>query len=111
MTIPSQVSHLVVRRAIAAARQAEAPLLGLVENMARFISADHEDSLELFPYGQGETFATEVDIPYLGQVPFDSGLARTTDAGRPFVLEHSETLAGQAILNLTKIIEESLESK
>lgn len=111
VTIPSQVSHLVVRRAIAAARQVQAPLLGLVENMARFIRADHVESLELFPDGQGETFAAEVGIPYLGQIPFDSGLARTTDGGRPFVLEHSETLVGQAILKLTKMIEESLESK
>src|SRR3970040_706739 len=34
VTIPSQVSYLVVRRAIHSARQAGACLLGLVENMA-----------------------------------------------------------------------------
>jgi ATP-binding protein involved in chromosome partitioning len=33
VTIPSEVSHLVVRRSITAAAQTKAPILGLVENM------------------------------------------------------------------------------
>jgi ATP-binding protein involved in chromosome partitioning len=105
VTIPSQVSHLVVRRAIAAARQVGGNLLGLVENMAHSTpSAGQTHST-----GSGQAFAAEVDIPYLGQIPFDLDLAHTTDAGRPFVLEHSETPAGQAILALVKAVEESLE--
>ena len=108
VTIPSQVSHLVVRRAITAARQAGACLLGLVENMAGWVEG--EIIRELFPAGQGQAFAAQVNIPYLGQIPFDPGLARTTDAGRPFVLEHGETLAGQAILALVQQIEIALES-
>ena len=110
VTIPSQVSHLVVRRAIAAARQAGARLLGLVENMAG-LADEGEVIRELFPDGQGQTFSAEVSIPYLGQVPFDSRLARTTDAGRPFVLEHGDTPAGQAILALAGALEKTLESR
>ena len=104
VTIPSQVSHLVVRRAITSARQAGARLLGLVENMAGF--ADGPIARELFPDDQGEAFAAEVDVPYLGRVPFDPRLARTTDAGRPFVLEHGNTPAGRAIVALAARLEE-----
>jgi ATP-binding protein involved in chromosome partitioning len=59
----------------------------------------------LFPAGQGEVFAAEVDIPYLGQIPFDPRLARTTDAGRPFILEHANTTAGRAITALAEQLE------
>ncbi len=100
VTIPSQVSHLVVRRAIAAARKAGARLLGLVENMAGLAGAEGQAARELFPDGRGESFAAEVEVPYLGRVPFDSDLARTTDAGRPFVLEHADSAAGKAILSI-----------
>ena len=96
VTIPSQVSHLVVRRAITSARQAGARLLGLVENMAGF--ADGPIARELLPDDQGEAFAAEVGVPYLGRVPFDPRLARTTDSGRPFMLEHADTATGKAIL-------------
>ena len=109
VTIPSQVSHLVVRRAIAAARQSGARLLGLVENMAGL--TDGEVTRELFPDGRGAAFAAEVELPYLGRVPFDPELARTTDAGRPFVLEHSDTPAGRAILSLAETLEKILEQK
>ncbi|MBV7337921.1 Mrp/NBP35 family ATP-binding protein [Chloroflexi bacterium TSY] len=107
VTIPSQVSHLVVHRSIAAARDGKARLLGLVENMAGFV--DGEQIRDLFPLNDGETFAAEMDIPYLGRIPFDPRLTATTDAGRPFVLEHRETLTGQAILALARTIEEKLE--
>jgi ATP-binding protein involved in chromosome partitioning len=108
VTIPSQVSHLVVRRAITAARQAGAHLLGLVENMAGLVAETGVISRELFPDGRGTTYAAEVGIPYLGKVPFDPNLARTTDAGRPFVVEHSQTAAGLAILALAQKLEGEL---
>jgi ATP-binding protein involved in chromosome partitioning len=98
VTIPSQVSHLVVRRAITSARKAGARLLGLIENMAGLIEGEVER--ELFPDGRGERFALEVGVPYLGRVPFDPNLARTTDAGRPFVLEHADSVTGKAILEI-----------
>jgi ATP-binding protein involved in chromosome partitioning len=103
VTIPSQVSHRVVRRAIAAARKAGARLLGIVENMAGLVEAGEER--ELFPDGNGEAFAAEVGVPYLGKVPFDSGLARATDAGRPFVLEYADSAAGRAILVVAAALE------
>ncbi|MGQ0601092.1 MAG: P-loop NTPase [Anaerolineales bacterium] len=98
VTIPSQVSHLVVRRAIAAAREAGAHLIGLVENMAGYASGAGEVVGELFPDGRGVAFANALSVPHLGSVPFYPGLARETDSGRPFVLEHTDSAAGKAIL-------------
>ena len=109
LTIPSQVSHLVVRRAIAAARESGARLLGLVENMAGLVDGTVAVERERFPDGAGEAFAAAVALPHLGKVPFDPLLARTTDAGRPFVLEHNHAPAGQAILTLAQKLEEVLE--
>jgi ATP-binding protein involved in chromosome partitioning len=115
VTIPSQVSHLVVRRAVAAARQMGGHLLGLVENMAGLAGAEGEISRELFSEAEGhstssgQAFAAEMKVPYLGRVPFDPRLARTTDAGRPFVLEYGETPVGQAILSVVKKLQEGLQ--
>jgi len=110
VTIPSQVSHLVVRRAIAAARKTNARLLGLVENMAGLVG-DHDATVrELFPGGEGKAFAQESGIPYLGRVPFDPQLARSTDAGRPFVLEHGESSAARALIDLAAKLDEVLDA-
>lgn len=109
VTIPSRVSYLVVRRAIAAARQAGARLLGLVENMAGLVEEDSEGIRELFHDGDGASLATEMELPSLGRVPFDPRLAQTTDAGRPFVLQYGDTPAGRAILALAQELEEVLQ--
>lgn len=100
VTIPSRVSQLVVRRALAAAREAGAHLIGLVENMSGYVGDTGEVTAELFPNGRGAAFATEIGVPYLGSVPFDPQFARATDAGRPFVLEHAGTAVGRAILSI-----------
>jgi ATP-binding protein involved in chromosome partitioning len=110
VTIPSRVSYLVVRRAIAAARQAGARLAGLVENMSGLVEENGESIRELFPGSDGAAFAAEIDLPFLGRVPFDPRLARTTDAGRPFVLQHNHTPAGRAILSVAHKLEEGLQA-
>jgi len=104
VTIPSQVSHLVVRRAIAAAHEAGAGLIGLVENMAGYVNATGEVAGELFPAGRGAAFAEEIGVPHLGSIPFDPRLAHETDNGRPFILEHAESAAGRAILKIAETL-------
>jgi ATP-binding protein involved in chromosome partitioning len=108
VTIPSQVSHLVVGRAITAAQQVGARLLGLVENMAGLVAANEQVAGALFADGQGEAFAAGMNVPYLGKVPFDARLAQATDGGRPFILEHRDTIAGRAILALAQKLQEEL---
>ncbi len=92
VTIPSRVSHLVVRRAVAAARESGAHLVGLIENMAGCSGES------------GAAFAREIGVPYLGDVPFDPRLALETDAGRPYVLEHAESAAGRAVLAIASAL-------
>jgi ATP-binding protein involved in chromosome partitioning len=97
VTIPSEVSHLVVRRSIALAREAGTPLLGLVENMAGYVCLQCGSLGALFDGPGGERLALHCGIPFLGQIPFDPRLAGAADRGRPFVLEHGESPTGRAL--------------
>jgi len=104
VTIPSQISHLVVRRAIAAAREAGAHLVGLIENMAGYVGEGGEVIGPLFPNGHSAGLAADLGVPYWGSVPFDPRLARSTDAGRPWVLEHADSAAGRAIFAMASTL-------
>jgi ATP-binding protein involved in chromosome partitioning len=89
ITIPSDVSHLIVRKSITVALRSGAPVLGLVENMAG-----------LFPGPGGAELARASGIPFLGRVPFEPGLAQAGDEGVPFVVKaprHEVTRALDAI--------------
>ena len=74
VTIPSEVSQLVVRRSVTVAAHTRAPVLGLVENMAG-----------LFPGPDASRLAADAGIPFLGSVPFDPALSVAADRGEAFV--------------------------
>lgn len=97
VTIPSDVSHLVVRKSITVATQAGAPVLGLVDNMAG-----------LFPGPSGAELAREAGIPFLGAVPFDPALAAAADLGEPLVASAPTCEAARALSAIAGAVDEAL---
>ena len=97
VTIPSDVSRLIVRKSITVAAAAPAPILGLVENMAG-----------AFPGDGAEALARDSGVPFLGRVPFDAALAVAADAGRPYVAVAPATPAALAISAIADRLRETL---
>jgi ATP-binding protein involved in chromosome partitioning len=108
VTIPSEVSHLVVRRAMTLARERGARLLGLIENMAGYVCPTCGAVGPLFDGPGGDATAAQHGVPFLGRVAFDPRLAAAGDRGRPFVLEHGETPAGRALTAIAGTLAERL---
>jgi ATP-binding protein involved in chromosome partitioning len=98
VTIPSDVSQLIVKKSITVARGAAAPVLGLVENMAG-----------LFPGPDVSALAAEAGIPFLGAVPFDRELAGASDRGEAFVQTRADREAARALRTIALRTRESLE--
>lgn len=97
VTIPSEVSHLVVKKSAVLARETGVPLLGLVENMAGYVCLECGALGALYAGPGGERTAAELGIPFLGRVPFDPRVATGADRGRPFVADHGATPTGRAL--------------
>ena len=97
VTIPSDVSRLVVRKSITVARQAPAPVLGLIENMAG-----------LFPGPGGEGLARDAGVPFLGAVPFDPALAAAADRGEPYVAVAPQAPAARALAAIAAGLRDAL---
>lgn len=104
VTIPSGVSHLVVRRAMTLARERGARLLGLIENMAGYVCPTCGTVGPLFDGPGGEVTAAQHGLPFLGRVPFDPRLAAAADRGRPFVLEYGDSPTGRALVGMAEAL-------
>jgi len=100
VTIPSDVSHLVVKKSITVAGQTKAPILGLVENMSGLFSGPDAAGL-----------AREFAIPFLGSVPFDRALAAAGDRGEAFVATHPESASVVALRSIAAKIRDALRSR
>ena len=86
VTIPSDVSQLVVRRSLTVAAECRGPVLGLVENMAG-----------LFPGPDAAALAADAGIPLLGRIPFDRTLAEAADRGESIVAVSAASPAARAL--------------
>lgn len=107
-TIPSEVSHLVVKKSISIARDLAVPLLGLVENMAGYHCLSCGRVGELFLGPSGETVAAAVGIPFLGRIPFDPRIAAAGDAGVPVVAAHPDSAVTRTVVEIANRIKARL---
>ena len=97
VTTPQVVSLSDSRRAVGMYRKLSIPTLGIIENMSHYVcpSCDHES--DLFGKGGGERLATELDVPFLGQIPLYAPIRVGGDAGVPIVEAEPESPAARAI--------------
>ncbi|WP_455364528.1 Mrp/NBP35 family ATP-binding protein [[Eubacterium] cellulosolvens] len=110
VTIPSEVSQRVVKKAVTFAKQLKIPIIGIIENMSGFVCPTCGTAVEIFNSGGGEKIAKEMNIPFLGKIPIDPKISEDSDAGKPFILRHPDTSAAKAFKEIVKNIEDYLKS-
>ena len=104
VTIPSEVSQLIVKKSVTMARDIlNVPIIGVVENMASYVCQHCGEVEHLF------TTEKSVDNVFqqisLGSVPFDPRLARANDSGTAYLNEYPGAPASKALLQVAKKIQ------
>ena len=109
VTIPSEVSQLVVKKAVMFSKELHVPVIGVVENMSRFVCPNCGAVVDLFGHGGGEKVAEDLGVKFLGSIPFDVRLRESCDRGVPFVVEYPDSPTTEAIRNVVSKILGALE--
>ncbi len=104
VTIPSEVSLLVVGRSIAFAKRVGIRPLGLIENMSGFYCPESGKTYKIFGKGSGRAIAEKYGIPLLAEIPLDPRISEANDEGEPFVLKHSDSEAARRLKEAAKKI-------
>lgn len=85
VTTPQNVAALDVLKAMEMFKKVNVPLLGIVENMAYFVTPDTGTRYDIFGSGGAERLAERLRVPLLGQIPLGISVREGGDAGRPAV--------------------------
>ena len=109
VTIPSEVSQAVVKKAVTFAREMKIPILGIVENMAGMICPHCGEMIEVFSKGGGARVSDAMHVNLLGSIPMDPRIAADSDLGVPFVVSHSDSPAAKVFSDIVKQIEKQTE--
>jgi len=102
VTIPSDLSRVIVKKAVAFAQQLNLRVLGIVENMSYFVCPKCGSTYRIFGEGAGRRIAEEMGVDFLGEIPLDPRVAKCSDEGKPFVLCYPDS---EVSIALRKIVE------
>lgn len=109
VTIPSELSQSVARRAISLCQQAGAKVIGVIENMSGFICPDCGKEVDILRKGGGEVLAKTARVPFLGRIPLDARISETSDAGTPFIIKYADSKIAQLFNDIVQKIKMAVE--
>ncbi|RLI26903.1 MAG: ATP-binding protein [Candidatus Hecatellales archaeon] len=110
VTIPSEVSELVVKKAVEFARRLNTPILGIVENMAEFRCPKCGAVYQILRSGAGERIAEQMGVRLLGKIPLDPTVSETSDAGKPIVASDPQHPIAKTFMKIAEEIDSLLKA-
>jgi ATP-binding protein involved in chromosome partitioning len=93
VTQPPRVAAAEARKAVEMFRTLEVPILGVVENMSG-----------PFGRGAGPLVAEELEVPFLGEVPFDEVIVTEGDVGVPTMVARPRSASGSAFDSIARAV-------
>jgi ATP-binding protein involved in chromosome partitioning len=102
LTTPQDVALLDSRKAVTFSRMLQIPVIGIIENMSGLICPHCQQEILLFKKGGGEEAASELRVPFLGQIPIDPEMVSDCDRGVPFVMAHPDSKAAAAFREIAR---------
>jgi ATP-binding protein involved in chromosome partitioning len=111
VTIASEVSQIVVKKAVTFSMKLGIPVIGVIENMSGFVCPKCGAEIDIFKVGGGKKIAEDLSIPFLGSIPIDPEICRDSDNGMPFITEHIDSPATKAFTEIIKKIEHFLKQR
>lgn len=104
---PQDVALLDAVKAITMFRRVNIPVLGMVENMSSFIAPDTGKRYDIFGSGGAQRRATELEMPFLGEVPINMQIRLLGDTGQtganfddPTVAPYLQAIIQKLVRNL-----------
>ena len=98
ITTPQDIAIIDVKRGIEMFKRTNVKILGIIENMTSFKSAD---GVEHFIFGKdgANNIANKYNIEILGHIPIDIQISKGCDNGEPFLLNNENDNPNYNLIN------------
>src|SRR4030042_5160957 len=97
VTPPQEVAVMDAIKAAKFIEQLDIPVLGVIENISGMICPHCHEEINPFSKGGGKKAAEDLGVLYLGGIPLDPEMMEAGDEGKPFILQHKHSPAGNAV--------------
>jgi len=100
VTTPQDVALRDVEKGLAMFKEANVPVLGIVENMSYYLCGKCSKKHRPFGEGGGKKIAASEKIPFLGELPLDPRIPSELGSGEPIVIRDGDGPLGTAFREL-----------
>jgi ATP-binding protein involved in chromosome partitioning len=83
VTTPQDVATGIATKTLHMFRQLHVPVLGVIENMSYFQCPECGHRSNIFSHGGGRQAASELNVPFLGEIPLTETVRESGDRGTP----------------------------
>jgi ATP-binding protein involved in chromosome partitioning len=97
VTTPQDVALADARKGLVMFNKVNVPVLGIVENMSYYVCSHCGHRENIFDSGGGSRTATELEVPFLGEIPIDTRIRVGGDQGTPIVVMDEKSQQAQTI--------------
>ena len=104
VTTPQDVASHVATKAIGMFEKLNVPIIGVVENMSHFECPGCGQTHHVFGTGGAKKISERFGIPFLGEIPLNSGIMSGSDAGTPVMISSPESPSAEAFRSSAKNI-------
>ncbi len=109
VSTPQDLALIDARKGIAMFRKVNVPILGLVENMSRFVCPHCHTRADIFGSGGAQAAAAELGIAFLGDVPLHMDIRALSDVGTPIVAHAPDSAQAASFHALATGVIEALQ--
>lgn len=96
VTTPQAIALFDARKAAQMCKQMRVPVLGIVENMSGFACPKCGTITNVFGKGGGRNAAKDLELFFLGELPFDPRVMALSDEGKPFIVAAPDSPVAKA---------------
>jgi len=104
VTTPQDVASNVATKAIGMFEKLNVPIIGVVENMSHFICPKCDERHYIFGDGGAKKISERFNIPFLGEIPLNSGIMSGSDLGKPIMTTSADSPSADAFRTTAKNI-------
>ena len=104
VTTPQDVASNVAVKAIGMFEKLNVPIIGVVENMSHFICPNCDEKHYIFGDGGAKKISEQFNMPFLGEIPLNSGIMSGSDLGKPIMITNPESPSADAFRAAAKNI-------
>lgn len=104
VSTPQDIALIDARKGLEMFKKVAVPILGIIENMSYYCCPEcgHRDNI--FGHGGARAEADKIGVPFLGEIPLDSFVRSTSDAGIPLTFSATESEQAKTFKNMAERI-------